>query len=444
MVAFTNVLAERPVQYSLITLFVAGAALLGLTKTALPLIIGRSSEEESRKKGKDYRAIRGTDRSDDVELLVSHRRTASSKDDDDATPGDGSRKDKLVLAVVALCIALRVGLSKKIFEIPQCTVNNLEVRHPLRRLRVRPLTSGQKLALPIIFAVYDYTHGLACKKTADDERDSISNTAFEDFRDFFRWANIRYLPLSLALSWSIYLTGPPGHASTAMCVGISGQHTIANVLQLAALCLDVAIITLGSRAVVAAADDRSRVEVLGRISFASVILLCIGAIIGLLFDLNSVADTLTTTSSLKINAFFDGLALALLSLCLSYIIKDLRPLALVFIGTFTSVFFPMLLWILEDRKPFPPHNHGRKVFGLIIACVTFLAFLNTYRASELKDAPGNILKRIHKRIYLLLMGGMIFGIAAAIIRSRYVGKHSPYQTNRAISFSCSTPMSLLS
>ena len=135
LVAFTNVLAERPVQYSLITLFVAGAALLGLTKTALPLIIGRSSEEASPKKGKGYRAIRGTDRSDGVEPLVSHRRTASSKDDDDATPGHRSRKDKLVLAVVALCIGLRVGLSKKIFETPQCTVNNLEVRHPSRRLK---------------------------------------------------------------------------------------------------------------------------------------------------------------------------------------------------------------------------------------------------------------------------------------------------------------------
>lgn len=278
--------------------------------------------------------------------------------------------------------------------------------------------------MPVIFAVYDYTQGLAYKKTAEDERDSISNTAFEDFWDFFVWANIRYLPLALALSWSIYLTTPPGHASTAMCEGISAQHTIAIVLQLAALCLDVVIIILGSRAVVAAADDRSRVEVLGRVSFASVILLCIGGIIGLLFNLNSVGDTLTTTSSLKINAFFDGLALALLLFCLSYILEDLRPLALVFIGTFISVFFPMLLWILEDRKPFPPHNHGRKVFGLVMACVTFLAFLITYRASELKDAPSNILRRIHKLMYLLLLGGMVFGIAAAIIRPRYVGKHS--------------------
>lgn len=273
--------------------------------------------------------------------------------------------------------------------------------------------------------MYDYSQGLAYKKTADDERDSISNTAFEDFWDFFRWTNIRYVPLSLALSWSIYLTSPPGHASTAICAGISGQYTIVMLLQLAALCLDVAIIILGSKSVVNAGDDKSRVEVLGRVSFASVILLCIGGIIGLLLNLNSVGDTLTTTKSLKISAFFDGLAVALLLFCLSYIIKDLRPLALVFIGTFISVFFPMLLWILEDRKPFPPHNHGRKVFGLVMACVTFLAFLITYRASELKDAPGNILKRIHKLMYLLLMGGMMFGIVAAIIRPRYVGKHAP-------------------
>ena len=115
-------------QYSLITLFVAGAALLGLTKTAAPFIVGRSSEEESLKKRKGYRAVRGTDRSDDVELLTSHRRTSSSKDDDDATSSDGSRKDKLVLAIVALCVAVRVGLSRKTFEAPQCTVNNFEVR----------------------------------------------------------------------------------------------------------------------------------------------------------------------------------------------------------------------------------------------------------------------------------------------------------------------------
>ena len=287
--------------------------------------------------------------------------------------------------------------------------------------------------MPIIFAAYDYTQGLAYKKTADDERDSISNTAFEDFWDFFRWANIRYFPLSLALSWSIYLTSPPGHASTAICAGISAQQTVALLLQLAALSLDIAIVILGSRAVVAAADDRSRVEVMGRVSFASVILVCIGGIIGLLFNLNSLGASLTTSSSLKFSAFFDGLALALFLFCLSYIMKDLRPLALVFIGTFISVFFPMLLWILEDRKPFPPHNHGRKVFGLVMACVTFLAFLITYRASELKDAPSNILKRIHKLVYLLLMSGMIFGIAAAIIRPRYVGKHSfSYRTNSPI------------
>lgn len=130
LIASTNTASERPVQYSLITLFVTGAALFGLTKTALPFIVGRSSVEESLKKIKGYRAIRSTDRSDDVELLVSHRRAASSKDDDDATPGYGSRKDKLLLAVVSLCIAVRVGLSKKIFEAPQCTVNNLEVRYP--------------------------------------------------------------------------------------------------------------------------------------------------------------------------------------------------------------------------------------------------------------------------------------------------------------------------
>lgn len=284
--------------------------------------------------------------------------------------------------------------------------------------------------MPIIFALYDYTQGLAYKKTADDERDSISNTAFEDFWDFFRWTNIRYLPLSLAVSWSIYLTSPPGHAATAMCAGVSGQQTIAMISQVPALCLDVAIIILGWKAVVAAADDRSRVEVLARVSFASVTLLCIGSIIGLLFNLNSVGDTLTTSSSLKISAVFDGLALALLLFSVSYIFKDLRPLALVFIGTFISVFFPMLLWILEDRKPFPPHNHGRKVFGLVMACVTFLAFLITYRASELKDAPSNILKRIHKLVYLFLMGGMIFGIAAAIIRPRYVGTQSPSPTKQ--------------
>ena len=133
--AFTNTASERPVQYSLITLSAAGAALLGLTKTALPFIVGRSSKAGPLKKGKGYRAIRGTDGSDDVELLVSHRRTASSKDDDDATLGVGSRKDKLVLAVVALCIALRVGLTTQIFGAPQCTVNNLEVRHPSHRSR---------------------------------------------------------------------------------------------------------------------------------------------------------------------------------------------------------------------------------------------------------------------------------------------------------------------
>lgn len=283
--------------------------------------------------------------------------------------------------------------------------------------------------------MYDYTQGLAYKKTANDERDSISNTAFEDFWDFFRWTNIRYLPLSLALSWSIYLTSPAAHASTAMCAGISGQHAIAMLLQLAALCLDVAIIILGSRVVVNAGDDKNTVEVMGRASFASVIILCIGGIIGLLLNLSSLGDILTTTKSLKISALFDGLALALLLFCLGYLLKDLRPLALVFIGYFISVFFPMLLWILEDRKPFPPHNHGRKVFGLVMACVTFLTFLITYRASELKDAPSNILKRIHKLSYLLLMGGMIFGIAAAIIRPRYVGKHSLYRTNSAI-FCC--------
>lgn len=131
-------------QYSLITLFVAGAALLGLTKTDLPFVIGRSPVDESLKKGKGYRAVRGTDRSNDVELLVSHRRTASSKDDDGATPEDGTRKDKLVLAVVALCVALRVGLSKKMLETPQCTVESLEVRHPFHYPQNYIIDSGKE------------------------------------------------------------------------------------------------------------------------------------------------------------------------------------------------------------------------------------------------------------------------------------------------------------
>lgn len=134
-------------QYSLITLFVAGTALLGLTKIDLPFVIGRSPVYESLKKGKGYRAVRGTDRSDDVELLVSHRRTASSKDDDDATGGDDSRKDKLVLAVVSLCIALRVGLSKKILETPQCTVNSLEVRQPFHHPQNYIVDSGKEAGI---------------------------------------------------------------------------------------------------------------------------------------------------------------------------------------------------------------------------------------------------------------------------------------------------------
>lgn len=173
-------------------------------------------------------------------------------------------------------------------------------------------------------------------------------------------------------------------------------------------------------------DDRSRVEVLGRISFVSVILLCIGGIAGLLFDLGSIADILTTSEAFKIGAFVDGLALALLLLCLSYLIKDLRPVAMVFISTFICVAVPLILRVWGEKKPFPPQHHGKKLFGFIMASVTFLSFIVTYRASELKDAPGNILKRIRFLWYLMLMAGMIFGMVAIAIRTPHVGKLSPY------------------
>lgn len=276
--------------------------------------------------------------------------------------------------------------------------------------------------MPVIFALYDYTQGLAHKKTADDERDSISNTAFEDFWDFFRWANIRYLPLSLALSLGIYLLSPPGYTSTAMCIGVLGQRTTAILLQIAALSIDVIIIVLTWKAVATAPDDRSRVEIFGRISFVSVILLCIGGIIGVLFNLGSIADILTTSAAFKIGAFLDGLALALLLFSLNYVMKDLRPFAMVFIATFISVVIPLLLRVWGQRKPFPPQHHGTKIFGLVVAYVTFLSFIITYRASELKDAPSNILKRIHFLWYITLMAVMIFGVVAIAIRGPHVGK----------------------
>ena len=122
-------------QYSLITLSVAGASLLGLSKTSLPLKVGRSPERALLKKSDEgYRPLRGTDRSDDIELLAHHRRTASSKDteDDDVldaliVAGDRPGLIQMYLAVVALCVALRLGISVKTLEAPQCSINNLEV-----------------------------------------------------------------------------------------------------------------------------------------------------------------------------------------------------------------------------------------------------------------------------------------------------------------------------
>lgn len=121
-------------QYSLITLSVAGAALLGISKTTLPLKVGRAAEKEYHKKSDEgYRALRGTDRSDDIELLVSHRKTTSSKDSDDDVLDDPEHKlrmGRVKLFGVALCVAFRVGLSGVVMKAPQCTINNLEVCKP--------------------------------------------------------------------------------------------------------------------------------------------------------------------------------------------------------------------------------------------------------------------------------------------------------------------------
>lgn len=121
-------------QYSLITLSVAGAALVGLSKTTLPLKVGRVPEKEYLKKSDGgYRALRGTDRSDDIELLVSRRKTISSKDSDDDVLDDAEHKlrmGRINLASIALCVAFRVGVSWVILKAPQCTINNLEVCYP--------------------------------------------------------------------------------------------------------------------------------------------------------------------------------------------------------------------------------------------------------------------------------------------------------------------------
>lgn len=121
-------------QYSLITLCVAGAALLGLSRTIIPLKVGRAPEREYLKKSDEgYRALRGTDRSDDIELLVPHRKTISSKDTDDDVLDDPEHKlwiGRVKLFGVALCVSLRVGLSGAVMKAPQCTVNNLEVCKP--------------------------------------------------------------------------------------------------------------------------------------------------------------------------------------------------------------------------------------------------------------------------------------------------------------------------
>ena len=311
------------------------------------------------------------------------------------------------MGLVALCIAFRVFLTTAITKAPQCTINNLE-----------------KIALPVMFALFDYARGLAYKKTKQDDYDSISNTAFQDFWDFFRYTNIRYMTLSVALSWGVYILTPPGYISTAMCEGLQGQRTTTIIFQFLELGLDFLIINLVWINVLSAPNDGTgRVEVLGRISFVSVILLCIGGIAGILFDLGSVAGILTTSGALKLGAFVDGLALAALMFCLSYLITDLRPVAMVFISTFICVVFPLLLRVWGERKPFPPQHHVNKIFGFVMSSVAFLSFIITYRASELKNAPSNILKRVRKFWYLGLLGAMAFGVVAISIRTPHVGFH---------------------
>lgn len=215
-----------------------------------------------------------------------------------------------------------------------------------------------------------------------------------------------------------------------MCTGVQLQRTTTVGFQLLGLALDFVIINLLWTSVLNAPnDDRDRVEVMGRVSFVSVILLCIGGIAGLLFDLESVADILTTSGPFRIGAFVDGLALAVLLFCLSYLIKDLRPVAMVFISTFICAAIPLLLRVLGERKPFPPQHHGKKIFGFILASGTFLSFIITYRASELKDVPSNMLNRVRFLWYLMLMTGMVFGVVAIAIRTPHVGKFSSSRPN---------------
>lgn len=278
----------------------------------------------------------------------------------------------------------------------------------------------QKVALPLIFAVYDYLTN-PYRKTKDDERDAISNTAFEDFFDAIRWARIRYLPLAILFSVGIYLTSPQ-LPSTFICAEALEQRNYVITLQVVGLLLDTAILIATWHLLKSTQDDRRRLGLLGYVAICSVILISLAGIIHLIFHPSSIAEAFTTSSSYKYGVFIDGLALAAILFCLNYVSRHFRPFAIVIIITFASTFVPLVWNASEDRRVFPPQADSARRIGIFCLYFSFVAFMIIYKSAEALKTPKHILRQIHMLWYILLLAAFIYAEVLYFWRNNDVGK----------------------
>ena len=101
----------RPVHAAITAFFIAGIALLAISRTSIPTILGRGRGSA----GREYRSHEG------ISALSTPARIAIAPTQ--LTP----QRRRLVFSLLVFCVAIRVGTLRKISEAAQCSVRDLEV-----------------------------------------------------------------------------------------------------------------------------------------------------------------------------------------------------------------------------------------------------------------------------------------------------------------------------
>ncbi|KFY05049.1 hypothetical protein O988_00307 [Pseudogymnoascus sp. VKM F-3808] len=378
----------RPVHAAITAFFIAGIALLAISRTSIPTILGRGRGSA----GREYRSHEG------ISALSTPARIAIAPTQ--LTP----QRRRLVFSLLVFCVAIRVGTLRKISEAAQCSVRDLEL-----------------ISLPIIFAIYDFVTSPQ-NYNADDIRESISNNALEDLFDTIRWSRVRYIVPTVLLTLGIYLTSSR-LPSTFVCSEALNQRNYTICLQIMGIGLDCTIIIILSQLLAGCHDDKRRMSMLGYITMASAALVSAVGLLYLIVHPFQITALLSTSSSFKSGIFIDGMALAALIFCIGYLNSDLRPFAVVMTVVFATVMAPLVANAWPEKRPFPPQSDTSRIIGVASLFFGYMSFITIYKYGDAAKHRQNILNRVHVVFYILLAAAFIYTETVFIWRSNKAGFH---------------------